>query len=353
MRIKLALLCEDSNYAERLTAGFNNNYNEKLEVYLFSNRDNILDELVKNRIDIFLCDAYFDISQDEIPKRCGFAYLVDEMDITSVREMAAICKYQKLEQLYKAILGIYSENVSEEFGFKTDANATKMLLFTSAAGGVGTSTSAVACAKYLAALGRKTLFLSLDVFGSTAIYFSGEGNADFSDILYMLKSRKANFALKLESTVCKDASGVYFIQPTENALDMNEMTDDEMMHLVRTIQATGSYEYLIVDIHFGLSERLLSLLKAAYKVVMVSNGTASANLKCRKAIEALQVMDSQRDEMYSDKIYILYDAFSSKSGKVMEEHNSRMIGGMPKYENAEAGYIADQISKLPYFSKLM
>ena len=134
---------------------------------------------------------------------------------------------------------------------------------------------------------------------------------------------------------------------------MNEMTDDEMMHLVRTIQATGSYEYLIVDIHFGLSERLLSLLKAAYKVVMVSNGTASANLKCRKAIEALQVMDSQRDEMYSDKIYILYDAFSSKSGKVMEEHNSRMIGGMPKYENAEAGYIADQISKLPYFSKLM
>lgn len=353
MRIKLALLCEDMDYAKRLTAGFNNNYNDKLEIYLFSNCEKNLEILTKNRIDVFLCDTVFDISIYDVPKRCGFAYLVESPDIDTVKGKTAICKYQRLELLYKAILSIYSENVSETFGFRVDTDLTKLIMFTSPAGGVGTSTIAASCAKYLSQNRKRVLFLSLSIFENTRVFFSGDGNSDFSDVLYAIKSRKSNFALKFESMVRNDSSGVYFVQTPDNALDMKEMTDNEMLSLIESIQNVGNYDYLIVDADFDLTERSLELMKKAVSVVMVSNGTEVSNMKFRAALNALQVIDEQRDENFLNKVYVLYNAFSSKSGQIMEEYSSNMLGGVPRYENAKAGQIADIISKLSCFEKLV
>lgn len=69
---------------------------------------------------------------------------------------------------------------------------------------------AAACASYYAAKGEKTLYLNFEKFGSADAFFSAEGQFDMSDIIFALKSRKANLSMKMESCVKQDRRGVYF-----------------------------------------------------------------------------------------------------------------------------------------------
>ena len=92
-----------------------------------------------------------------------------------------------------------------------------MIIFSSPSGGVGTSSMAAACAVHYAMQGKKVLYLNLEKFGSADVFFSGEGQFDMSDIIYTLKSKKTNLALKLESCVKQDISGVYFYSQSKRA----------------------------------------------------------------------------------------------------------------------------------------
>ena len=50
-----------------------------------------------------------------------------------------------------------------------------------------------------------------------------------SDIIFSLKSKKANLAMKLESCVKQDHTGVYFYSQAKFALDMMELDKEETM----------------------------------------------------------------------------------------------------------------------------
>ena len=78
---------------------------------------------------------------------------------------------------------------------------SSVVIFTSPCGGVGTSTVAAACAIAHANMGKRVFYLNLEQCGTTDVFFQAEGNATMSDVIYSLKSRKANLLLKLESCI--------------------------------------------------------------------------------------------------------------------------------------------------------
>lgn len=353
MKIKLAMLSEDMNYLKRVSANFNNKFNDKLEIYLFSSAQGAIDELLTKKMDVFLADSNFEIEDQLIPKKCGFAYLVDSQDIETVRGQRTICKYQKAELIYKEILSIYSENVSDILGFKTDNGSTRLITVTSAAGGTGSSTMAVGCAKYLARTGKRVLYLSLATFGDTACFLAGDGTANFSDVLYTLKSKKSNFALKVESAVRTDKSGVMFFQSPNTALDMKELTDGELDSLITSLKSVGSYDYIVVDVEYDLNNRINNLMKESYGVIMVSNGEMVPNNKTIRALEAIKLMDEQNEDAVFNKVFLVYNKFASKTGTTIDEYNSKMIGGVPRFENGTPMNISDRIGGLAFFEKFL
>ena len=348
MKIKLAILGKDENYIKRLIASFNAKYSDKIEIYSFTDEDIAFSVLDNKRIDVFLASERFKIDTSKIPKRCGFAYFVDASDIESFNNQRAVCKFQKADLIYKQILGIYSENTNSVSGLRLNDENTKIIIFSSPCGGTGTSCAAAACAKYYASIG-KTLYLNLEKFGAADSFFTGEGSFSISDIIYALKSRKSNMSIKLESCVKQDISGLYFYSASQNALDMQELSAGAVIQLINELKLSALYDYIVLDMDFAMDKDTLKIFEQAHGIVWVGDGTAISNLKIRRAYDALSTIEMNKDISILGRTCLLYNKFSSKSSKAIENIGIRTIGGIPVYIHAAVNQIVDTISSMKIF----
>lgn len=351
MKIKLAILEKDKGYLNRVVTAFGSKYADELEIYSFTDQDVALANLESARIDVLLANDAFDINVNQLPKRCSFAYLVDSADIDTIRDRRAICKFQRIDLIYKQILIVYSDNV-DRIGFKADGDSGKIIAFTSVGGGVGASTMAAACALHFAARNKKVLYLNLEKFGSADLFFDGEGQIDMSDVIFALKSKKASLQIKLKACVKQDLRGVSFFSKAKHALDMMELNAEEINRLIKEINATGEYDYIIMDLDFGLDKELLSIYRQAHGFVLVGNGSAVSNEKTARAYEALTTLEMNADTPLTNRTKFLYNRVSSKSGQTIEAPGLQVLGGAPVYADASMDMLLAQLQTLDVFDKI-
>lgn len=353
MRIKLAILEKDQSYLSRIVSAFNTKYADKFEIYSFTDPTIALSTLDSSRIDVFVASDSFDIDVSALPNRCGFAYFVDSSDIDTVRDQRAISKFQKADLIYKQILSVYSEKAGNVSGLKFGDESAKIIAFCSPCGGVGTSSMAASAAKYFAAKNNKTLYLNFEKFGSPDLFFNGEGQFDMSDIIFALKSKKTNLSLKLESCVKQDVSGVYFYSQPKVALDVHELKTEDIIRLISEVKLTGAYDYIILDLDFTINIEELNIVRQSHSIVWVSDGSEIANTKVFRAYESLNIIDQNNDSSIMNRISLLYNKFSNKTGKSIDNLNIKSIGGAPRYEHATTTQVIEQLCKLEVFNKII
>ncbi|AEV67149.1 AAA family ATPase [Acetivibrio clariflavus] len=354
MKIKLAILDENPIFLERISTALGNRYADKLEIYSFTDLDVALGKLEECKINVFICSDSFEINVNRLPKRCGFAYFVESPGIESVRGQSAICKFQKGELIYKEVLSIYAEKVSNFAEFKLDSNSgTAVITFTSASGGVGCSTIAAACAIAFAKQGFKTLYLNMEQCGDSNCVFSAPGQFDFSDVIYALKSKKSNLNLKLESTVKQDPSGVFFYDPCKVALDMAEINSDEIRSLLNNLTLSDTYQYIIIDTNFRIDKSFVEYLKLSTKVIFVCDGLEVSNIKLRRAYDALAIYEKQLEIPLLSKLSLIYNKFSNKMSCSSNIENLNVIGGVQRFENASYKQIVDKLSTLDLVKRIV
>lgn len=353
MRIRVALLEQDVNYLTRIQYAFANKFPNELEVYIFTDLNVAMSNLKGSKINVFIASDHFKIDETELPKNCGLAYFVDSADIEYLREKRAICKFQKPESIYKIILEIFSDNVSESISFKKGHNTdVRVITFASANGGAGSSCAAVACAKSFAALGQKVLYLNLEVAGNTDIYFSGEGHSDFSDVIFALKSKRTSIGMRLTSSAKQDSSGVFFFSSPKVALDMMELKTEEIIRLIDDLKLVGSYNTIILDADFSFNMEVLDILKLSSAVVFVSDGTETANIKLTRVYNALEILDERSDSPLLPRLMLFYNKFGSKSVKA-SINGVREIGGAGRYEHATTEKVIAELVKLDVFMRIL
>jgi MinD-like ATPase involved in chromosome partitioning or flagellar assembly len=351
MKIKLTLLDGDKNYLDRITASLTARFPDKLEIYSFTDASAALDGLESARIDVFIADSAFDIDCKRLPRNCGFAYFVESPTVETYGDRPAICKYQKIDAIYRAALDIYSENVSEAIGIRADDGSNvRVVAFASPAGGVGSSSSAAACAVSFALGGKRTLYLNLETFGGAVPFFSGEGQTDFGDVIFALKSRKSGLRLKLESGAKRDASGVFFYSPPETALDMAELNAEETRRLITELKLSGIYDGIIIDVDFSLGGNAMEVFRLATEIVLVSDGSEISNMKLTRAYRALGLIEQSSDTALLPRVALFYNKFSNKTGR-MTEDGIKTLGGAPKYERAAPEQVVEQLVGLGVFRK--
>lgn len=354
MRIRLAILDSDQNYLNRLSVVFTNKYADKIEYYSFTDEKQALDSVNTGRIDVFLANSNFLIDVEALSPKCAFAYIVETTEIESIRNQAAVGKYQKADLFYKQILGLYAEKTKTTTGYKLNGTSnTKVVSFLSFAGGMGSSTVAAAFAIYAAKQRKKVLYLNLEELGSAESFFEGQGQFNFSDVIYAVKSKKGNIGLKLESCVKQDESGVYFYDSPENALDLTELEETELLLLIEEMGISGAYDDIVLDIDFRLSERVLSLLTISSAIVLVNDGMELSNKKFINAYRALESYEQQKNVSIMSKAYLFYNKFSNKLSQTIQGIELQELGGVPKIENADIRQIVKQIALVAEFGKLL
>ncbi len=354
MKIKLAILENDSNYLNRIVGVFNAKYSNVFEIYSFTDMEMALNAVAGSKIDVMLADDAFDIDVNLLPKRCSFAYLADTADIESIRDQRAICKFQKVELLSKQILSLYSENDNSVSNLKFTNDKSKLIVFTTVAGGCGATTMAVACAMRYASQGIKTLYLNLETFGQTDSFLHGEGQFSMSDVIFALKRGKSNFGLKLESCVKQDASGVYFYSQPQIALDMMELSGSDLLQLISELQIAGAYDRIVIDQSFGLDKDTRSIFRKSDAIILVDDGAPVSNAKTISAFHAMSALEQEQDAPFLDRIVVAYNQFSNKTCSTIDENiGIRSIGGAPRYEHASVDQILQALSVMDMFDNIV
>lgn len=352
MKIKIAILESDKSYLTRIVAAFGTKYAENVEIYSFTDPVVALDTLNSAKIDVLLANDAFNINVQALPARCAFAYLVDSAGVETVNDQRAICKFQKADLIYKQILSAYSEKASSITGFSVGGNESAIVLFCSPSGGVGSSTMAAACATRFANNGKKVLFLCLEKFGSADLFFQGQGQFDMSDVIFALKSKKTNLPLKLESCIKQDDSGVYFYSQAKIALDMMELTTEDMIRLISELKLTGGYDYIILDADFSIDKDALKLYRQAQAIVLVGDGSVSSNIKTERAYNALATMEASSDAPLTNRMSFIYNKVSSKSGQQLTT-DIKVLGGAPRYAGADNDQIIKQLAAMDIFDSIL
>lgn len=353
MKIKLAILEKDHNYLDRIVSVLSSKYTDNFEIYSFTNHDIALSALDESRIDVFVAAEGFEIDVTQLPKRCAFAYLVESANLDTFNNQRAIGKFQRADLIYRQILSIYSEYAGSVTMIKEGDGTATILAFLPVSGGCGSSTMAAACALHFSSQGKKTLYLNLEKLGIANSFFNGEGQFDMSDIIYTLKSKKANISLKLESCVRQDPRGVFFFSKSKYALDMQELSSDDILRLISELRQSSSYDVIIIDFDFELNKKMMGIYCQAHTVVWVGDGSEISNTKMSRAFTALSTLEQNADIPLTSKLVLLYNKFSSKTGKTLTDIGVKTIGGAPKYEHATTVQVLRQLSSMDLFEKLL
>lgn len=351
MKIKVAIWDKDAVYLNRLESVFSVKYADKLEIYSFTDAEIALQELRGRRIDVFLAGESFPVETAQLPDGCVFAFLVEAMNVEMVRDIAAISKFQKAEMIYRQILGLFSEKAAAVTGIHMGQGG-RTIAFVSAAGGTGCSTAAAACAMHFAKNGKKALYLNLEKFGSSDVFFRSEGSAGLGDVIYAVKSRKGNLALKLESAVRQDASGVFFYSAAKLALDIAELSAGEIREMIGVLKMSGGYDYIILDMDFSLEEERLKILEECNLLLFVADGSAASNVKLERAVESLRVVEQQKDRKLLSRGGLLYNRFSSQTSHKAQVDDLKEFGGIRRYEGYEVQGLLSQLSEQSVFDAL-
>lgn len=349
MKIRLAIVENDEEYAEKLIGALINKYSDKIEVSRFTDLDAAVNALSDLNIDVLLAVPNLVDSLTTIPKRCGFGYLVSGSGVSKYEGQPAVCKYQKTELLYKQILDIYAESSKSVVRPEPVHGETRLILFSSPCGGTGTSSAAAGCSIRFAAEGRKTLYFNLEQFGSSNPFFSSDGQFGLSDLIFALKRKNSNISMKLESCVRKSAENVYFYAPVTVAPERFELTASEIRVLLETLQTTGEYHDIIVDMDFRVEKEFLQNWDLFSSVIWVLDGSSIAHEKALRALEYLTVGNEHR---FLDRIQILFNKCEPGSQNQIGLDNLKILGTLPNLNHSVSSQIAIGLSMNKLFDSI-
>lgn len=344
MKIKIMIVDQDRNYTTRLLKGFQRCLSDKAEIWVFSDPENFYQEISTSYADLILVDSKIEVDRSRIPENVTFSYFCDRIDIEEIDGISAICKYQKIEILYKMMLGLFAEKASN-IKLRHSESAVPVTMFLSVQGGSGTSAAAAAYALSRGQAQKKIFYLNLEKFGDSDLYFNGDGVMSFSDVIYALKSRKSNLIMKLESSVKKDISGVEFFSTCRNAYDMFELKDNEISSLIQGISQMKDYDEIVIDLSGELDARMNLLVEEfADRIVYVCDGSPVGNKKFERFCEVLRVKEQQKERNILGKVQLLYNRYSSRNSEQMEKLPVNLLGGIHRFEGVYGRKLIEQIS---------
>ena len=110
MKMKLVLLDRDETFLNRLTSALGSREDCAVEIYSFTDLGQALGAMEKAGNCLFAVSDEFDsvIDPGSLPEGVCFAWLTESRSVSEHRGIAAICKFQKAEMIFREILSVFS-----------------------------------------------------------------------------------------------------------------------------------------------------------------------------------------------------------------------------------------------------
>ncbi len=350
MRFKVAIVDKDNLYLQRLARVFSEKYADNMDLYSFSSLEAFENRSVTARFDLVMYGEGI-IAVEDIPNGQHAMYLVAQADIDKVEGVSAICKYQKHEILFKKIVSYCIDQDNTNYIKKNVmGNACKVVLVSGANGGAGATTVASAIARYHAQNGKKVLYVSFEKNPATSLFFTSDGDATFSDVIYMLKSKKSNIISRLENIVQKDETGVYFFKQCKTIFDMEELTQDDKRSLIEEICSFGEYDYLVIDDVISCNKEGFAICDYADYIVLISDGSRPSELKLDQISTVIGIWDEEKDARFRPKTKVFYNGNTERLA--MTDEQFVVMGESPRFDHMTEREVSEKVAELGFFQQL-
>lgn len=275
----MAILVEESAYAERLAAYTNLCSATSLTVVPFVSAREFLTFLEKKPVQILLADAgQLDALQKEEAQtgstlRAGRLIGLSAGDGAEGEEAesledsllacdAVINKYQPADALLRAVM----ENCQDLRirRFLSERRNARLIGIYSPVGRCGKTSLALTLCRFLSRRER-VLYLNFETFSGIQQFTQSSSGTTLSDALYHLKQGSLN-----EQRICtlvRTFSGIEYIPPIQFADDVQAASEGELAELIETIFQESGYRTIVADIGF-FSESAGSLLELCKEILM-------------------------------------------------------------------------------------
>lgn len=350
-----ALLCvgflsADTAYVDKLIRYLGQRHGGELRALGFTSRAGLESYLADHRLDALLAEGAA-LGPGPLPASCPVALLAERDDGAAGAGLPAVCKYQRAEQIYQAALALCAAAPAGAAG--PAAERPPVLTFLGAAGGVGTTTLAAACARRLAGEGLRTLYLNLEVFPDYDDLFSGPGEATLSEVFRAAREDRQRLQAALERAGRRDGCGVWFYAPFRDPLEPRALRGEEVRTLLFGLLTGGRFDVVVADADPRPSETLSALLAESRRVAVVTDGGEGAGRKLGRLLALCRRLDEIRpDPPLLPRLRVLRNkAGGGEEGPALREVET--VGTFPRLEGEDRSGIARRLAEQACLSRLL
>jgi len=294
MRVKLLIATSDNEYAKLISDNISEFHADAIDVSICSVLEGIQETLVKRKYNVALLDMeiinHIDTGLIHLPILLWPDNEENENIVDLPAELEKIKKHQRISSIVATILERYARISGYRYGIASgQANITAVW---SPAGGVGKTTVALAYAMANVSDGKDVFYLNLENFSSVSVYFNENGKS-ISRIFEMLENNDGNVRMLTQGISCRDA-GITYLCGADNFDDMCILSSENIIELITTCSELA--DELVVDLSCICDIRTKMSLDMADKVLMVTDSTASAEVKLAQFISQNNVFESIKEK---------------------------------------------------------
>lgn len=378
MGIRIGVTDGNREFFERFYAAFRNDYPEEFEVYLFPDLARALTAVERFHLKVVLLeipdDGDLKLPSAGLPDTAFFARLCDRMQDEKEWEhrqsalvddaldaIPLLCRFRSAKEWRElflrevASLPASEDKASEEGnhggGVPGRGPDSKVVLFTSAAGGTGASSAARGFSEYCLRHGRNVLFLDLQTFPDRH-GVPGDDLYSLEDVLLSFRGRRYAPDAVLERAFRTDENGLSTIMPPADPSTLFDMSGEEIVTIVDHILETRRFSLLVIDIDFDAAERAVLPIMRAERTVLVSNGTYIANEKTKRLLDLLPALCMEEPLSFYERICLLYNKFPQEKGELLETETPYKLGGVRELSVPDPEDLIGEISAAPAMERL-
>ncbi len=279
LKKKLLAVCDkESAYASKFCEYVAKEF--PFDVAVFTSRENLEQNREKDKIDILLIEREEYSKQLEENVRAQIVIL--ESDRESVNEQnGGVYKYQSCETVMKEVMGRLEIQENERPVIRE--KGLNLIGFYSPIKR-GLQTSLALTMGQMLAKKHKVLYLNFESFSGLNVRFGKEFMCDITDLIYYITNAKEALFYKLQA-MTQSVGNMDFIPPAFSYMDINRITKEQWMMMIKEIEKYSAYEYILLDLSDNI-QGLPDLLRCCRKVftIVKDDGMAMAKMEQYKLL---------------------------------------------------------------------
>lgn len=310
MKIKMMIATSDKSYVDHLSNVLTEKYIETFEVSVCSSLGNFGAFMDTNQFDIVLLEpeyiSFLNPSLVRLPLLLWDESVVIHEESKGFRK---IRKYQRISSIASQILESYAEISKGVHDF--DSCKSHITAVWSPCGGVGKTTVSLAFAARKILDGKKAVYLNLENFSSTPVYFPANGKS-ISSIFDKLESNSSMILMSIRQQ--DNSTGISYFCGPDNYDDISILTENDIEMLIQAC-ATETEE-LIIDLSSQCDKRIQKVFALADTILLVCDTTSTSDIKLKQFMGQHNVFQ----QIQSKIVFV-----NNKGAKKGQENETKVI----------------------------